>query len=210
MRCYLHAACSAGAAALLGLLLAIDPAAAACDPDNAIFEDDFEFLDGSWGPPADNFNVEAGVLVAENGGGRVNFQATNEVADVCVDATIVEAADPDSTAAWVIFWFQDWDNYYTLGYWGRGSVQISRRVKGKFLDIAYIDPVPALKAGLGQTNNIELKMTSKDATVFVNGAQVTRFKGKPPKGGAPVGLVAGSEKPAKVTFDNFVVSEPAE
>jgi hypothetical protein len=83
-------------------------------------------------------------------------------------------------------------------------------VKGKFVDIAYIEAVPALKAGLGKTNNIELKMTAKDATVFINGAQVTRFKGKPPKDGSPVGLVSGSEQPAKVTFDNLVVSEPAE
>jgi hypothetical protein len=67
---------------MLGLLLAASPAAADCNADNAIFEDDFEFLDGSWGPAADNFYVEDGVLVTKNGGGRVNFQASNEAADL--------------------------------------------------------------------------------------------------------------------------------
>jgi hypothetical protein len=212
MRSCLHAASVAIAAAMLALLAA-GPAAAECDTDNALFEDDFEFLDGTWGQPLDGFDVEDGVLVTKGNWGRVNLQTTNEAADICVDATITEAADIDNTSAWVVFWWQDWDNYYVVGYWGKGALQINRKVKGKFLDLSYIESVPALKAGIGQTNKLEIKTTSKDFIVLVNGTEATpRFKGKPPKGGAPVGLMAGEPegKPATVTFDNLVVSAPAE
>jgi hypothetical protein len=92
MRSYLIAACAAGATAIL---LAANPAAAECNPDNAIFEDDFEFMDASWGQPNENVFVEDGALVVKGGWGQVNFQTTSEAADFCVDTTIVEAADPD-------------------------------------------------------------------------------------------------------------------
>lgn len=208
MKSRLYAAC---VAALFGSVLAASPAVADCNPDTALFDDDFEFMDGSWGQPDDNIFVEDGVFVIKGGYGKVNFQTNSEAADICVDATIAEAADLTNTAAWVIFWWQDWDNYYSVGYWGDGSLQIDRKVKGKWLSVAYVKSLPAIKPGVGQTNHIELNLTSKDVTVSINGTQVNRFKGKPPKGGGPVGLMSTEPegKPTKITFDNLVVSEPA-
>lgn len=84
-------------AVILGLLLAAGPAIAACDPDNALFEDDFEFLDPSWGAPADNFYVEDGVLVLKSFWGQANTLTQNEAANVCVDMTIVEAPVPENS-----------------------------------------------------------------------------------------------------------------
>ena len=68
----------------------------------------------------------------------------------------------------------------------------------------------ALKTGVGQTNHIEVQLRPKDATIFINGTQVTRFKGKPPKGGGSVGVYGSSPdaKPATFAFDNLVVSPP--
>lgn len=212
MKSRLHPLFVVSAVAILGSLLAASPAAAKCDPDTSIYDDDFEFMDGSWGQPDDNTFVEDGVLVAKNAYGRMNFQTTNTAANVCVDATIVEAADPINTGAQIYFWWQDWDNYYLLSYWGDGSVQVSRKLKGKWLSVVFVQSVPAVKAGVGQTNHVELDLAANDATVFINGTQVTRFKGKPPKDGGPIGLGENEPegKPAKVTFDNFIVSPPAE
>jgi hypothetical protein len=53
-------------AAIFGLLLTAGPAVAGCNPDTAIFEDDFEFMDVSWGEPAEKFYVEDGALVAKD------------------------------------------------------------------------------------------------------------------------------------------------
>ena len=208
MKSRLRAACVVSAAALSGLVLAGSPAAADCNPDTALYEDDFEFMDGSWGQPDDHLYVEDGVFVTKGGYGLVNFQTTTEAGDICVDATIAEAGDPDNTGAWVIFWWQDWDNYYSVGYWGNGAFQADRKVKGKWVSVSYAAPSPAIKAGVGKTNHIEVKLTSKDATILVNGTQVNRFKGKPPQGGGPVGFQSSEPegKPATVTFDNLVVN----
>jgi hypothetical protein len=208
MRSRLRAVFAVGAAMLLGLLLAANPAAAECDPDNAIFEDDFEFLDGSWGAPADSFNVEDGVLVLRSFWGQVNFQTQNEAANVCVDTTIVEAPQPDQSPIGLVWWWENWDNYYYMFYWADSSwVEVRRIVKGQPQNVVAVETL-ALKQGVGETNHIELQLRPKDATLFINGTQVTRFKGKPPKGGAPVGVygVSPEDKPATWAFDNFVVS----
>ena len=205
------AICAFGAAAILGLLLAASPAAAECDVDNAIFEDDFEFLDGSWTQATDNFYVEDGVLVIKGYKETVNFATQTDVANVCVDMTIVEAPDPDRSPIGLDFWWQDWDNYYYLYYWTNGYLEVRRLVKGKSQTIVSMETL-ALKQGVGQTNHIELQLRPKDATLFINGTEVTRFKGKPPKDGGPIGITGNSSEdtPALYQFDNLVVSPPAE
>ncbi|ODS03260.1 hypothetical protein AUC71_01075 [Methyloceanibacter marginalis] len=50
----------------LGLALAASPAAAECNPDDALFEDEFEFLDVSWGESDDNLYVEDGAWSSKN------------------------------------------------------------------------------------------------------------------------------------------------
>jgi hypothetical protein len=212
MRLCSSAGAVVGAAAVLGLLLAASSASAACDPDTALFADDFEFLDASWTQPTDQIHVDDGVLVLKDWG-QVNLQTWSVAADVCSDATIVEAPDPDFSPAVIIFWWTDWENYYRLMYWAHGYLEIRRLVKGKELTI-YISPdiTPSLKQGIGETNHIELELRPKEMKVFVNGAQVTRLKAKPPKDGGAIGFSAwGPEgKPMVATFDNLVVNEAAQ
>lgn len=210
MKSCLQAVGAMAVASIMGLLLAAGPARADCDPDTAIFEDDFEFLDPSWGAPADNFNVDDGVLVLKSFWGNINRLTQNEAANVCVDVTIVEAPVPDQSPVGLVWWWEDWDNYYYLFYWADAAwVEVRRLVKGQPQTIAAIETL-ALKQGTGATNHIELQLRPKNATLFINGTQITRFKGRPPKGGSPVGVYAVSpeDQPAVWAFDNFVVSEP--
>jgi hypothetical protein len=198
---------SAGAALLFGWLLAT-PAVADCSPDNAVFEDEFDFLDGSWGDATDDFYVEDGALIMKPGSWHVNFSSKNDGAtDYCVDLTIADAPEPDSDPIGLIFWWQDWDNYYYLLQWAQGSVAVRRVIKGKSTDLFGADSL-AIKKGVGQTNHYELKLRPKDATLLINGTEIKRFKGVQPAGGGVVGLVglSSDEKPATFKFDNFVVS----
>jgi hypothetical protein len=206
MRFRSNVVAGAGVALLFGWLLAT-PAFAQCDADNAIYADDFEFLDGTWGDATDNFYAEDGALVVKQGYSIVNFGTKNDGADFCVDTTFVEDPDPDNSAVGVVFWWQDWDNYYSMYYWSTGSLVVRRTVKGKDSDLFWVDSL-ALKKGVGQTNQIELKLRPKDATLIINGTEVKRFKGVQPKDGGVVGITAGSpqEKPATFKFDNFIVS----
>jgi hypothetical protein len=196
----------------LGLLLAAAPAAAECDPDNAIFEDDFEFLDASWNNPSDSFYVEDGALIIKSFWGNINPQTQSEAANVCLDTTIVEASDPDQSPIGVVWWWENWDNYYYLFYWANSDwIEVRRYVKGQHVNVAAVQTL-ALKQGAGETNHIELRLKPKDATIFINDTEVLRFKGKPPKGGGSIGVYGTSpeDKPATYSFDNVIVSVPSE
>ena len=66
--------------AALVVLVANHDAFAACDPENALYEDDFEFLDVSWGRADESILVDDGALVIwwccqsrdeDEGGGRL-------------------------------------------------------------------------------------------------------------------------------------------
>ncbi len=125
---------------------------------------------------------------------------------------IVDAPVADSSPIGLVWWWQNWDNYYYLFYWADSDgLEIRRVVNGKSQSVAGVQTL-ALKKGVGQTNHLELQLRPKDATVFINGTQVARFKGKPPQGGAPVGVYALSpeDKPATFSYDNLVVSPLSE
>ena len=199
------------AAFALALSVAAGPAFAACDSDNAIFEDDFEFMDVSWGAPSEAVFVEDGSLIIDEYMGIVNFLTQNKGADVCADLTIVEATDFPNSPIGLIFWFQDWDNYYVVYTWADGWVEVRRIQNGTTSNI-FTEETLALKKGVGETNNIELKLKPKQATLFINGTEIKRFKGKQPKDGGVVGFygISTAEAPAKFAFDNLIVSEPEE
>jgi 3-keto-disaccharide hydrolase len=199
-------AAGAGIAAIFGLLMT-GPAFAACNADNSIYEDDFEFLDPSWGEADEHSYVEDGAFVV-NAYSRVNFQTTTDVADVCVDVTIAQAPEPDSNPAGIVFWWQDWDNYYVLLIWPSGGTEVGRYVKGKYVTVVSPETL-AVKKGVGETNAVELQLRAKDATVIINGTEVTRFKGRPPKDGSPIGFESYGDD-TLVKFDNLVVASPSE
>ncbi len=204
----------AGALGVVGCVLFLTAATARadCNPDNAIFQDDFEFMDGSWGDPTDRFYVEDEAMVVKDWAEQINSTTQNQGANVCVDMTAVEVPKPEESPLGLIFWWQDWDNFYYAWYWtNSGTVAVNRVVKGKVQNVLQIDTL-AVKKGVGATNHFEIDLRAKDATLFINGTQVTRFKGVQPKDGGIVGLIALSADgaPGTFKFDNLIVSEPSE
>ena len=202
----------AGAVGVVGLALffTAGTARADCNADDALYADDFEFLDGSWGDADDHFYTEGGSAVVKDWVERVNFATQNQGANICVDATIVEVPKPDESPIGLIFWWQDWDNFYYAWYWATGSVAVNRMVKGKYVSVLQTQTL-ALKKDVGATNHLEIDVRPKDATLFINGTQVTRFRGVQPKDGGVVGLIALSADgaPGTYKFDNFAVSAPS-
>lgn len=198
----------AAVAVALGFMFTAHPAAAACDPEDALFEDEFEFLDVSWGESDDSLYVEDGVLIVEESGGIVNFDTQNQGAKVCVDLTIVEASKIANSPMGLVFWWKDWDNYYSMFLWADGWVEVRRLVNGESKAL-FTEETLALKKGVGETNQIELDLKRKDATLIINGTKVKRFKGRQPKDGGVVGFygISPEDAPATFSFDNLVVNE---
>ena len=200
-----------GLAVALGLVFAAGPAAAECNPDNALFEDNFEFMDVSWGEPDESFFVEDEALMVKGWREQVNFTTQNEGANVCVDATVVDASMPANSPMGLIFWWQDWDNFYYVWFWPDGGLEVRRVLKGNSTTVFTTETL-ALKKGVGETNHIELQLKPRDATIIINGTKVQRFKGVQPKDGGVIGVTATSPQDASATFkfDNFIVSLPDE
>ena len=198
----------AAIAVAAGLMLAAHPAAAACNPEDAMFEDEFEFLDVSWGESDDSLYVEDGVLIVDGSGGVVNFDTQNTGANVCADVTIVEASKIANSPVGLVFWWKDWDNYYSMFIWADGWVEVRRIANGDSKAL-FTEETLALKKGVGETNSIELDLKPKDATLYINGTKVKRFKGRQPKDGGVVGVygISPEDAPAIFAFDNFVVNE---
>jgi len=196
-------------AVALGLAFAVSPAAAECNPDNALFEDDFEFLDVSWGEPDDSLFVEDEALLVKGSRQQVNFSTQNEGAHVCVDTTVVDASNLANSPMGLIFWWQDWDNYYYVWFWPDGGLEVRRIFKGKSTTVFTTETL-ALKKGVGATNHIELDLQPRDATIIINGTEVQRFRGIEPKDGGVIGISATSpeDAPATFKFDNFIVTVP--
>ena len=107
-----------------------------------------------------------------------------------------------------MFWWEDWKNYYSVFVWADGWVEVRRMADGTSKTL-FTQDVDALKTGAGAVNAIELKLQPKDATLFVNGTEVRRFKAKQPKEGGAAGLygISPDDAPATFAFDNFVVNE---
>jgi len=196
------------AALALGWAFAASPAAAECNPDTSLFEDELEFMDVSWGESDDSLYVEDGALTINEYGGVVNFSTKNEGANVCVDMTIADASNIPNSPIGIVFWWQDWDNYYSMFIWADGWIEVRRIVGGEQTTL-FTEETLALKKGVGETNSVELDLKPKDATIFINGTKVKRFKGRQPKDGGVVGFygISPEDAPATFTFDNFVVNE---
>jgi hypothetical protein len=198
----------AGLAVVLFALSLSTSVFAACDPENALYEDDFEFLDVSWGAADDSILVEDGALVIKGSAGLVNQETKTEGAAVCVDVSVEEAAEVPSSPAGVVFWWQDWKNYYAVFVWADGWLEVRRMDDGKSKTL-FTQQAEALNTGTGAINSIELSLQPKDTTLSVNAQEVRRFKAKRPKDGGAVGLygVSPDNAPAKFGFDNFIVNE---
>ncbi|BAQ18751.1 hypothetical protein [Methyloceanibacter caenitepidi] len=198
----------AGLLVALTVLVAGHGAFAACDPENALYEDDFEFLDVSWGAADNSILVSDGALEIRGSGGVVNLETKTKAAAVCVDVSIEEASNVSDSPAGVVFWWQDWQNYYAVFVWADGWIEVRRMEDGESKTL-FTQETKALNTGTGAVNNIELALQPKDATLFVNGTEVRRFKAKRPKDGGAVGLygISPDDAPGTFTFDNLIVNE---
>jgi len=198
----------AGLLVAFGLLVVNHGALAACDPENALYEDDFEFLDVSWGTADDSILVYDGALVIKGAGGVVNLETMTTGAAICVDVSVAEAPNVADSPAGLVFWWQDWKNYYSVFVWADGWIEVRRMSDGKSKTL-FTQESATLKTGAGAVNSLELTLQPKDVTLSVNATEVRRFKVKRPKDGGAVGLygISPDDAPATFTFDTFIVNE---
>ena len=188
-------------------------AMAACQSNaDSLLEDRFSNVDDSWGT-FKNYGVENGKLVFKPPAGfntpAINKSSLYDDVDVCVEMT-VPAPVTKGTCGALIFWAEDYGNYYSFQVSTDGQASVWRRQRGKWLDrVSWRDFGPITK-NADQVNELRVVTAGSNAKLFVNGTLFKELKGYPPKDGSLVGLLAcaPNDVSATVAFANFVVNPP--
>ncbi|HZP19935.1 MAG TPA: family 16 glycoside hydrolase [Bauldia sp.] len=203
-----------GAAAAVALLVGAG-AARACEGSTVLFEDSFTELQSTWDGSPDEVKVEDGKLhLTTKPDWTVwvpNTAGFYDDIDMCVDVTTVEAADPKTNFAGLVFWYSDDKNFYSFEFDASGNASVWRMQRGKWLKQVSWNEVPALKKGNGETNQMRVVTVGNQATFYLNGTKFASLKGAPPDGGQEVGVIGYSPKAgsADYAFANFKITEPS-
>lgn len=168
--------------------------ASLCQRGQVLFEDDFQTLDRSWGPPDAFDAAQSGLFRVEAGpgqqGGRLSEKYLYRDANICVGANLSRA--PGSSAAGIAFWAQDNDNYYLAAISGSGTFAILRRRGGQWSMVTTWQSNGALRRSAATWNDLGVATRGDRATFYVNAVAVAQVSGEPPAGGGLIGLFAFS------------------
>ena len=113
---------------------AVSLAIASADAGEVLFEDDFESLDPAWGEPSEAVKVKDKKLVVQPPVGMSQTQLNQGFLFDDVELTgkvrLAQGDDPNQYAG-LVFWAEDYDNYYAFTVTTDGRYGVIRRVKGR-------------------------------------------------------------------------------
>ena len=189
-------------AATLGLaaLLAFGAqGASACKGKKVLFSDDFRQVDDSWGADGDAVSVEDGKVKIKAGTSnayRLKYGGSLfDDADVCATVRMPNDIKADTEPyAGIMFWAQDYSNFYVWQISAIGTASLWREVKGKWINVLDWRKVAAIKTGRGAKNVLRVVTAKGSVDVYVNDEKVGTVKAQMPEGGGEIGFLAVSEK----------------
>lgn len=198
-----------------GMVLACGIAATpalACKGKNVLFEDSFKEADPAWAS-GEGFAIDFGaakITVKPNGGLTSLYGGSLfEDADMCVDVTMPEANKPQYTAGGIVFWAQDYGNYYGLFIDAAGAAAVIRLQNGKWLYPVSWRKADSVKPKPGDVNMIRVTLKGNTGVAYINDKQFAMFKGAPPANGSQFGLHGESEADRSNTwsFSNVKITD---
>lgn len=184
------------------LLLASGGGAFACQATgNPILDDNFKLADPGWGRADNvgNYTPNGLALTPPPNGSawRLNQNYTLKSGDWCVEivnpATLPGSPDEENVGdVGVWFWGEDGQNFYTATIALDGTAAVDRLAKGQWTEIVAPIASPAVRTAAGASNEIEIVVKDKAATLFVNGTKIADFTGDAPENGGSPGVYAES------------------
>jgi hypothetical protein len=178
--------------AAVAVCLALVAASADAQDQEVQFEDDFSVLDAGFGDATEDMRVEDGALVKSLGENMWWRAFYNSMVFEDIDLTI-KVQMPDLTAEQgggigVMFWGTSADDMYLLELSDAGTVSVRRFTPQRILFPVFWRTSDAVNADPDAWNELRVVTRGRYATVYVNGQEVAKFKGRPPAGGSLVGL----------------------
>jgi len=194
------------------------PVASDCK-GKVLLSDDFRAIDDSWGvdPSSDSVTIENGKVKFKanpNSGYTVLYGGMLfDDSDICVVTQVPnQMSKPAMAAAGPVFWGQDYNNFYTFNITPDGRAGISRRLKGRWVDVVPYRKATGVNGNPGDKNTLRVTTSGNAITAYINGNKFATVKGQAPQGGGQVGLHAESEEGRRDTwkFIGFKVTEASE
>jgi hypothetical protein len=142
------------------------------------------------------------VIQPDVNAGFVALNQANQFNDI--DASIKESMAKTNDTTWAggfVFWAKDNNNYYALLVSGEGLFAVKRYVDSRALTPVDWSENASIKKGVGQVNELRIVTKGNQATAYINGTQVTTFKGQPPDGGGFVGVKGSSSEKSQITWE---------
>jgi hypothetical protein len=168
----------------------------ACGSGAVQFADDFRNPDAGWSYN-DHGKISGGAItlmpVVNGGSAAYNTAYIFRDADVCVQIKPTDFTKPEQLNAGLIFWITDTHNFYTFCISPNGHWDIQRLAGSRWILISS-GSSDAIKKGVGDLNEVEVRLAGNTGTGYVNGTKVVAFNGQPPEGGGYFGINAESEK----------------
>jgi len=188
-------------AVCLGVLLATIGSHAmpafACMGSTVLLQDDFKTLQANWGAATAILSVQNGALLIKPPLNSESDALNNGNVFTDMDACVTvepTAMGPQEAHAYggFIFWATDINNYYEFTVSGLGTYAIFRHVADRWITVMNWTPNAAIKKGVNQSNQLRVVTKGTQATLYINGTQLTTFSGQPPAGGGEIGVAGAS------------------
>jgi len=185
---------------------------AGCGNGKVLFVDAFTSHDPAWGPKDDRLAIASGEAVLSPAPGtrtlRWNRAFVFDDVDVCATARLTSyTSDPITSYAGLMFWVKDDRNFYQAVIAESGHFTVARVVDGKVLQkrpVAWTD-LDVAKTNVKEKNTLRVATKGDRVVISVNGKQVAKFNGDPPRGPSYVGMLAASS-PGK-TGDTWSITD---
>jgi len=192
-------------------VLALSGPALACKGKTVLLEDNFEDVDPAWSV-SDAVSIGSGKLTVTPQPGYTSAAWYNgqlfDDADICVDLVTPATDKPENSAGGILFFWDDWDNYFTFSTSG-GKAALVRYQKGKYLTPISWRDIPGMNAKPGSVNTLRLTLKGNVGTVSVNDKQFGTFK-YPQGASTQLGLFGSTPRdgsPVTWTFQNVKVTD---
>jgi hypothetical protein len=180
------------------------------------FQDGFQKPDPGWGIPNPTTNYVDGQISVKPDGGRSHAQLYRPLifknATVCVTVksplavTNLDAPFSGGVAFWAT---ADYQSYYVAVIYPNGTFAASRSVQGTWATVVPRATSEAIKKGADAVNDLQVVLNNDKALLYINGSQVSEFRGQEPQVGGAMGLFASSENEqvSDWRFLNFAIVE---
>jgi hypothetical protein len=178
----------------------------ACGIGAVQFADDFKNPDPGW-IHNDYSTIDSGVITLRPTVNKYyNEYNTSYIfgdADVCAQIKLNDFTKPEQLSGGLSFWITDQTNYYAFNIRPNGSWTIQRLVVGRWITISYGNS-DAIKKGAGHFNEVEVQLSGKTGSAYVNGTKVASFNGQPPEAAASSASAAGRNSSAPTSGSSAI------